>query len=250
MTDLWYQVEGEGTAVVLLHSGLTDSRSWEPVLPALAKERRVLRYDARGFGRSPDPTSEFDLIGDALDVMDAAGVGSAHLIGNSMGATVARAIAVLRPERVRSLMLIGPSYRIDDAPEESVAQMMRWREAKSHGDVETALAVARAVWIRGSEQEERLRQLLVRQRPELPEPAALPDLIQEVERITVPALILVGEQDSPIVALGSEVLARRLPKAVLRTIPEARHHPHEDQPAEFVRIVSNFLAEVEAPGSV
>src|SRR5438105_14555528 len=111
VTDLWYDVNGQGSDVVLFHSGLTDSRSWESILPALARSHRVLRYDARAFGRSPDPTSEYDLIDDALGVMEAAAVGPAHLVGNSLGATTARAVAMLHPGSVRSLALIRPGVR-------------------------------------------------------------------------------------------------------------------------------------------
>jgi len=245
MTDLWYQAEGQGSDVMLLHSALSDSRSWEPVLGSIGQGHRVIRYDARGFGRSPDPTSEFDAIGDAVAVMDATGARPAHLVGNSMGAAVARAIAVLHPNRVRSLTLVGPGFPIDAPPKDSVRLVMLWREARARGDVETALAAARTLWISGSKQEKRLRTLLVRQRPDLPDSVAPPETIQQVERISVPVLILVGEQDSPIVVLASEVLSRRIPNAVLRVIPNARHHPHEDQPDEFAQIVSNFLAEVE-----
>jgi pimeloyl-ACP methyl ester carboxylesterase len=177
--------------------------------------------------------------------MDAAGVGLAHLVGNSMGATVARAIALLHSERVRSLTLVGPGFALDAAPEESVQLMTEWREARTRADVEAALAVARAVWIRGSKQEDRLRELLVRQRPDLPSSVAPPDAIHYLEGISAPVLVVVGEQDSPIVLLASEVLVRRIPNAVLRVIGNARHHPHEDQPDEFARIVTRFLADVE-----
>jgi 3-oxoadipate enol-lactonase len=246
MTDLWFQAEGKGSDLVLLHSGLSDSRSWGPILPFLTESHRVVRYDARAFGQSPDPTSDYDPIEDAVAVMDAAGVGLAHLVGNSMGATTARAIALLHPERVRSLTLVGPGFPVDAPPEQSVRLMTEWREARSRGDVEAALSVARAVWITGSQQEDRLRELLVRQHPDLPDSLAPPEAIQHVEGISVPVLILVGEQDSPIVLLASEILARRIPRVVLRVIRDARHHPHEDQPDEFARSVSDFLAAVDA----
>src|SRR5438105_12298185 len=134
VTDLWYDVTGQGSDVVLFHSGLTDSRSWESILPALARRHRVVRYDARAFGRSPDPTSEYELIDDALGVMEAAAVGPAHLVGNSLGATAARAIAMLHPDRVRSLTLVAPGFHIDDPPEDAVRRVKEWREARSRGE--------------------------------------------------------------------------------------------------------------------
>ncbi len=52
---------GDGPPLVLLHPGVGDSRIWEPVLPALTASYRVIRYDARGYGRSPAPAAEFSL---------------------------------------------------------------------------------------------------------------------------------------------------------------------------------------------
>ena len=57
---------GDGPPLVLLHPGIGDSRIWEPVLPALAASYRVIRYDARGFGRSPAPTAKFSLLADLI----------------------------------------------------------------------------------------------------------------------------------------------------------------------------------------
>lgn len=247
MTDLWWAAEGDGTPLLLLHSGLSDSRSWELVLPSLARLHRVIRYDARGFGRSPDPVSEFDAIGDALAVMDVAGVESAHLVGNSMGALVARAIAVLEPSRVRSLTLVGASFPVDHAPEEARAPFEQWRAARDAGDIEAAVTVARTHWMGTGAQEGRLRELLGRQRNDLPDSAPLPEVAAEVERITTPTLVIVGEADAPLVILGSRALANRIPGTHVRVIAGARHHPQEDQPEEFARLLIDFLAAVDAP---
>jgi pimeloyl-ACP methyl ester carboxylesterase len=85
-TDLHWGVSGSGPAVVLLHSGLTDSRSWGTTVPALDGRYRVITYDARGYGRSPDPTAPWNPLDDLQAVMEAAGAERAHLVGNSLGA--------------------------------------------------------------------------------------------------------------------------------------------------------------------
>ena len=245
MTDLWWAAEGDGTPVLLLHSGLSDSRSWEPVLPDLTRLHRVIRYDARGFGKSPDPISEFDAIGDALAVLDAAGVAAAHLVGNSLGATVARAIAVLDPARVRSLTLVGPSFPVDDAPKAAQQPFEQWRAAREAGDIEAAVSVARAHWLGAGAQETRLRELLRRQRSDLPDSAPLPEVARDVQRITAPTLVIVGEADMLMVVLGSRALADRIAGAQLSVIAGARHHPQEDQPAAFTRLLTDFLSAVD-----
>jgi 3-oxoadipate enol-lactonase len=248
VTDLWYDLAGAGSDICLLHSGLSDSRSWEPVLPALASTHRVLRYDARGFGRSPVPTDPWDRTEDALAVLDAAGIERAHVIGNSMGATVSRALAILYPARVRSLTLVGPGLAIEEAPpEESQRLLEAWRQALSRGDVEAAVAVARGAWIVGSGQEARLRELLLRQGRAAPEALRLPPAASELERIAVPVLVLAGDRDDPTVLRSSEVIAGRT-GAALRLVAGARHHPQEDAPEEFARLVLEFLEEVDAAG--
>lgn len=244
VTDLWWAAEGDGSPMLLLHSGLSDSRSWELVLPALARRHRVIRYDARGFGRSPDPIQEFDAIADALAVLDAAGAASAHLVGNSLGATVARAIAVLDPARVSSLTLVGPSFPIDDAPDEARLPFEQWRATREAGDIEAAVAVAREHWLGAGAQEARLRELLRRQRSDLRNSAPLPAVAREVERIMAPTLVIVGAQDTPLVVQGSQALARLIPGAQLQVMDGARHHPQEDDPQGFSEVLSDFVSRV------
>lgn len=158
---------------------------------------------------------------------------------------MARAIAVLRPTRVTSLTLVGPSFPLDDPPEAAAQPFERWAAARSARDMEAALSVARAHWIRGDAQEARLRELLVRQRTDLPDAAPFPEAAQEVERIAAPTLVVVGAADTPLVVLGSDVLAHRIPGAQLKILAGARHHPQEDQPLAFARLVLDFLATLE-----
>jgi pimeloyl-ACP methyl ester carboxylesterase len=99
----------------------------------LAADHRVVRYDARGFGQSHDPTSEYDPIVDAIAVINAAGVSPAHLIGNSMGATVARGVAIVYPAGVRSLTLVGPGIGIDTVHGDAARKLDDWREAVWRG---------------------------------------------------------------------------------------------------------------------
>ena len=89
MTDLWYDETGEGPPLVLLHEGVVDSRIWEPVVPLLAERHRVIRYDQRGFGRSPRPDGPYSLVEDLVAVLDAAGLERAALAGASRGGNIA-----------------------------------------------------------------------------------------------------------------------------------------------------------------
>ncbi len=90
--------EGDGPPIVLLHAGVADLRSWDALAPLLvAAGYRVVRYDARGFGRSPTEDVEFSHRADLLAVMDALGIGRTVLVGNSRGGVLAFDTAIETP---------------------------------------------------------------------------------------------------------------------------------------------------------
>lgn len=208
----------------------------------------MVRFDARGFGESPDPDADYDVIDDLAGVMAAAGVARAHLVGNSMGAGVARVAAVERPQLVRSLTLVGPGFSEPEPPPESMARLERWRTARSEGDVEVALQAAAELWIGGAGQLERARRALVRRRPDQPAPRPIPDAAQSVELIAAPTLVITGAEDDPWVLSTSRVLAQRIPGARLVLLEGARHHPQEDQPEAFAKALLDFLMVADRAG--
>ncbi len=109
--QLALDVCGAGPPVLLLHAGVTDRRSWGPLVDALDGSARTLAYDRRGFGTTtyePEPHSQLD---DACAVLDAAGVDRAVLVGASNGGKHAIDLALHRPERVAALVLIGTAVR-------------------------------------------------------------------------------------------------------------------------------------------
>ena len=103
--------DGSGRAVVLLHSGICDRRMWEPQAAALRATHRVIRPDLRGFGDSPLPGERFRFSDDVVALLDHLEVERAAFVGSSLGARVALEVAVARPERVDSLVLLCPAFR-------------------------------------------------------------------------------------------------------------------------------------------
>jgi pimeloyl-ACP methyl ester carboxylesterase len=175
--------------------------------------------------------------------MEAAGVERAHLVGNSLGAGTARAAAIARPELVASLTLIAPGYSEVQISDEMAEPSRRWRAALKVADHEAAIAVAREVWIAGPEQEARLREVLLRSdAPAMP----LPEEAQRVERIQVPTLLVAGDGDDAVVLESVRVLAARIAGARVAIIPNARHHPHEDQPEAFLNALLAFIEQIPA----
>ncbi|HSR26067.1 MAG TPA: alpha/beta hydrolase, partial [Candidatus Eisenbacteria bacterium] len=107
---------GSGPDVVLVPGTFSDRRTWLKVVGALASRFRCLLFDPRGTGHTPDPGRPFtpdDLVDDLLALLDAAALPRAHLIGHSLGATVALMAAARHPARVDRAVLIGPAGHAD-----------------------------------------------------------------------------------------------------------------------------------------
>ncbi|KXX60725.1 alpha/beta fold hydrolase [Rhodococcus sp. LB1] len=127
---------GDGTPVVLLHGFSLDRRMWRQQLEALAAHHHVISYDLRGFGRSSSGCPERSHLDDLVAVLDARGIGKAHMIGLSLGANIALAAAAYHPPRVDRLVLMSPGlasfeWKAPRPPDEVMAH------AHSHG-VESA----------------------------------------------------------------------------------------------------------------
>jgi 3-oxoadipate enol-lactonase len=137
---------GDGPPLVLLHPGVGDSRIWEPVLPALTASYRVIRYDARGFGRSPAPAVKFSLLADLISVLGYYGLDRAVFAGCSQGGGSALGLAVERPARVSALVLLCPGIPGFPWPEEPDELDAEYERALEDGDVEALAGVMQRVW--------------------------------------------------------------------------------------------------------
>ena len=114
-TDPWRESE----TMILLHGNAESSAAWYAWVPLLARQYRVVRPDMRGFGASTPMPRDYPwtldvLIDDYCRVMDTVGVERFHLVGAKIGGTIARALAARRPERVRTLTVVGtpPPFRV------------------------------------------------------------------------------------------------------------------------------------------
>ncbi len=107
--DIWADDSGgDLPPLFVLHPGIGDSRIWNPIMPALLTTYRVIRFDARSFGKSPVPSRDFSLLGDAVKVMDHFGVQRAAVVGSSIGGSTALSLALDEPTRVSALVIALP----------------------------------------------------------------------------------------------------------------------------------------------
>ncbi|MEO3388078.1 alpha/beta hydrolase [Mesorhizobium sp. CAU 1741] len=122
------------TLPVLFNHGIgTDMDIWAEWVPVLAARHRVVRFDMRGFGRSPVPEEDHqwtmdELTGDLWSVADAAGAARVHLVGESMGGTIVLAAAIAQPDRVASVTISNASFK-----GKGLGELAYWREQFADG---------------------------------------------------------------------------------------------------------------------
>ncbi len=149
---------GSGAALVFLHAGVADKRSWGEVIEALAvlKPIRSVAYDRRGFGAStwlPEPHSH---VGDLIAVLDACSIESAMLVGCSQGAKVALDASLAYPERISGLVLISPA--VSGAPKPPDSMFATWSRllmdeiemAEMSDDLDSVNELEARLWLDGS----------------------------------------------------------------------------------------------------
>lgn len=262
--------QGTGVPVLLVHAGVTDRRSWRPLIEALGAGVRCVSYDARGYGETAyEPEDGWSPIEDAVAVLDAHGIDRAIVVGASTGGKTAVDLALAHPDRVAALVLIGAAVSsappVGDLPAEIAALDAAGDAAYDAGDLELLNAIDAHVWLDGPLATEgrvggTVRELFLemnRQALHAPDPGAqatVEPAWDRLGRIEVPALVLIGELDLPQMRRNATHLAAALPDARLVELPDVAHLPHlEGDPAtldaiaEFVR---SFSGAAFGPGSV
>lgn len=255
MLDLHVESAGEGTPLLLLHAGVADARMWDPVWNELAAARHVIRYDARGFGRSPDPTGAWSAPGDAFAVLDAAGVERAHLVGASMGGYRALECALVAPERVASVVVAAGAAGVVEPPAELIAEWERVDALVADGRLDEANELELRLWVDGTrdpvpDHAAAVRALvgpsnraLLERQQSFPDPEELePPLPERLGEITAPVLIVSGEADVANAIAWCERLAAELPEAQLVRWPDVAHMVTLERPREFARLVLDFTS--------
>jgi pimeloyl-ACP methyl ester carboxylesterase len=250
-----YDVHGTADTdldVLLLHAGVTDRRSWRPLIEALGPGRRFISYDARGYGETTYRPEDYHQHDDALAVLDAVGLESAVVLGASMGGKAAINLALTHPERVEALILIGPA--ISGAPgmeedPEPIARLDQLMEAaESSGDLAELNRLEAHLWLDGPTAEEgrvggAVRDLFLEMNGQAlaaadpGDPPAALDAWSRLEELAVPVLVLVGDLDVPDILNNCGGIAERVPGARLVTLDGVAHLPHlEGDPRCFTEI--------------
>jgi 3-oxoadipate enol-lactonase len=246
---LYYEECGSGAAaVVLIHDGVVNSAVWDDVWPAFCRRFRTIRYDRRGFGRSPASTEWHSETDDLSAILRQAGVTRATLVGSSHGGEVSIDFTLAHPSVVRQLVLVGAVVGGFPYTEHFIARVVANYELLGKGDVPgglKAMANDRYVIAPGNDAaRKKLLELLVTNPHDVthadriltPKPA-LPHLGE----IRVPALILVGDADIPDVHAHAGAIEAGIPGARRIVIRGVGHLMYLEKPDEFARTVIGFI---------
>jgi pimeloyl-ACP methyl ester carboxylesterase len=254
-TKLWWEEMGTGEPVLAIMGLSFPLEMWHRTAPALARNFRVILFDNRGVGRSDVPRGPYSIpmmARDAAAVMDAAGLASAHIVGASMGGMIAQELALMFPERVRSLVLgctwcgglraVRPNLR-------AMPDMRNYHRMTPEEKIRLLVPVLYAPTTPAERIEEdmaiRLRNF----------PSAkgyysqlLGTLVwssfSRLERIHQPVLLLHGDMDRLIPVENARILAKRLPDCRTCIVPNAGHVFTTDQPRLANERATEFLLKV------
>jgi pimeloyl-ACP methyl ester carboxylesterase len=254
---LYYETIGSGLPVVFVHAGIADHRMWGPQVAPFAERYRVICYDMRGYGQSAMVPGDFAHRDDLVGLLDHLAVERGCLVGCSMGGSTAIDFAVEHPDRLAALVMVDSRARGLDIGAEPTGEP-EWEEivaAFKAGDLERVARLDVKSWVAGPTRT--LDQI----------DPAIGDLVYEMDLIALrneklalgadrpldppagqrladlkaPLLVLVGDRDNPDELLAGEALVKAVPGAQHAIIAGAAHLPGLEKPAEFNRIVLDFL---------
>ena len=267
--ELYYELNGSGEPLVLVHGSWGDHHNWDPVVSALAESFRVLAYDRRGHSASERPAGQGSVFDDADDLaglIDELGLGPAHVAGNSFGAVTALRAATRRPEVFRSLIAHEPPLfplLAGTELEPALGEVQRRIDAVvgllEGGDHEGAarLFVETIAFGPGAWDEQltpEMREVCIANAPtfldEVRDPDALQMDLDALAGFDRPALLTSGTESAPFFGPVVDMVAESLPRSERVTIDGADHVPHISVPGRYVELVTTF-AQTErssAPG--
>ncbi|MFJ7157812.1 alpha/beta fold hydrolase [Streptomyces sp. NPDC101118] len=247
--EVWAEdTGGAGTPLVLLHPGVGDSSLWDGILPGLAARHRVIRYDVRGYGRSPAPTARYSIAADLAAVLDHFGARRAVLVGSSMGGSAALSLAVADPGRVAGLALFVPGVTGYEGLEPAgfVQELERLATA---GDTEGIVALGLGIWGRAGTDGDPHAAAALRSALRgwfTNHPHQVPDapVFDRLGEVAAPTVLALGELDQPEVVRCNEEMAARIPGCRLVRLAGSDHFPTLREPEAVAGLIEDLAARV------
>jgi len=248
-------LSGEGPALVLLHSLLSDRASFDLITPRLSKTRRVIVPELPGFGGSKAVEGGLGAVADRMAeaVKDAAGGKDAVVLGNGYGGFVALQMAIRHPGIAAKLVLADCGAAFSESGREAFRNMAAATKAKGIAAI-TDVAMRRLFAPEFQTAHPQLmrdrREAFLKTDPHVLQSACAQlaelDLRSELSRVSAPVLVLVGEHDEATPPPMSRELAALLPNAQLKIISGCAHVPQLQSPEVFLEAIGDFLKSARA----
>lgn len=253
-TTLYWDESGAGDPLLLIQGLGWSGAMWYRLLPELETRYRVIRYDARGIGRSDVPAGPYSIplmAEDATAVLDAADVaGPAHVFGCSLGGIVAQELTLTYPDRVRTLTLCCTHPAGTDAewPDPSIIQLLQARTEMSPEEaMRAAIDVAYAPGTPSDVIEDDIKLRL-----EIPTTGegysnqlnaglGYPGTFSRLPQLKVPVLIIHGDLDKLVPVANANILANAIPDARKVIVKGAGHVIFNEQPERVNAELLKFL---------
>jgi pimeloyl-ACP methyl ester carboxylesterase len=263
---LYYEETGEGFPIIFVHEFGGDYRSYEPQIRYFGRRYRCIAYNARGYPPSDVPNDEQDYSQDrARDdvraVLNGLGIGQAHVVGISMGGFATLHFGMAYAERARSIVIGGCGYGAEPGKRErfqveAEAAASRFETLGIEAAANSYALGATRVQLQNKDPRgwEEFRRMLTqhsargsaltlrgiqKRRP------SLFDLVAQMRHITVPTLIVTGDEDDPCIE-ASILMKRTIPSAAMVMLPRSGHAINLEEPALFNQFIEQFFHHVES----
>ena len=255
---------GTGEPLILVHGSWSEHITWQLTVPELTGSMRVIRYDRRGHGQSPPapagPLARRRHEDDLAALIENAAGGSAHVAGNSYGASIALGLAVRRPELFRSVSAHEPPLvgiaRPDPIVDEATRDLETVARIIDKGDPEAGarhfvehVAIGPGAWQLLPRE---MRAAMIRNAHSFAAELHDPDWgeldLAVLGELPMPVLLTRGGASLPWFAPIMETLAGAAPHAERATIEDAGHAPHQTDPGEYAAILSSFARATKGVG--
>jgi 3-oxoadipate enol-lactonase len=241
-------VAGEGSLLLFLHGIRGTRHNWARQVEFFSPRFKAAAWDARGYGDSDDYEGalqfEAHFIADLLRVLDHFGAEKVHLAGLSMGGRIARNFALRHPERLHSLVLAGTSPGFNALSGDELKRFVDERR-KATPEGARRLLGSRAVPAAYDTLWKSMQAVHPASFEKTLEASVAQDHAAPIERIRVPTLVMVGDEDRVYPPHLAQEIARRIPGAELVTLKGVGHLSNLEQPEEFNQAVMDFLIRQE-----
>ncbi len=264
--QLYYEVSGSGTPVIFVHEFAGDHRAWEPQMRHFGRRYMAITYAARGYPPSdvPDDVSKYSQARAADDiaaVLDALGIAKAHVVGLSMGGFATLHFGFRHPDRALSLVVAGCGYGAEKGASEKFRSEVDAVAAFLDSEGIRAFAAKYAYGPTRVQFENKDPRGFAEFKQQLSEHSAigarntqlgvqkerpsLYDLVDQMKALTVPTLVLTGDEDWPCLQ-PALLMKQTIPTAALSVMPNCGHTINIEDPDQFNRLVSDFIVQVDA----